>query len=168
MSQAGRHCLCPTQLTADVQLILTNLWSFAGEKKICVVTSVLQQGHWLLMVVVKYLIACLSLVWPVCHRGRVENGTVFDYDHDQVDRNIDSSCHSCFAFLCMYASVETSNSAFSQSGGKQTYCPRSSRNKIQTYKRFKRTLICYATDTQSAHFWGNPLGQGTKWHLNYS
>ena len=71
----------------------------------------------------------------------MENGTVFNYDHDQVDRNIESNCHFCFAFVCVDASAETSNSALIQSGVKQTYCPRSSLNKIQTHERFKRTLI---------------------------
>ena len=37
--------------------------------------------------------------------------------------------------------------------------------KIQTYKRFKRTLIYYDTDTQSANVRGNPLCQATKRHL---
>ena len=40
--------------------------------------------------------------------------------------------------------------------------------KIQTHKRFKRTLICYDTDIQSANFRGNPLRQTTKRHLNNS
>ena len=35
-----------------------------------------------------------------------------------------------------------------------------------THKRFKRTLIYYDIDTQSANFWGNPLRQATKRHLN--
>ena len=35
----------------------------------------------------------------------------------------------------------------------------------QTHKRFKRTLIYYDTDTQSANFWGNPLRQATKQHV---
>ena len=33
-------------------------------------------------------------------------------------------------------------------------------------KMFKRTLIYFGTDTQSAHFQGNPLCHATKWHLN--
>ena len=33
----------------------------------------------------------------------------------------------------------------------------------QTHKGFKRTLIYYDTDAQSAHFGGNPLRQATKW-----
>ena len=37
---------------------------------------------------------------------------------------------------------------------------------IQTQKRFKRTLICYDTNTQSANLRGNPLCQSTKRHLN--
>ena len=37
---------------------------------------------------------------------------------------------------------------------------------IQTHKRFKRTLVYYVTDTQSANFRGNPLCQATKRHLN--
>ena len=36
---------------------------------------------------------------------------------------------------------------------------------VQTHKRFKRTLIYYDTDTQSANFWSNPLCQATKQHL---
>ena len=32
-------------------------------------------------------------------------------------------------------------------------------------KRFKRTLISFNTDTQYAHFQGNPLYQATKQHL---
>ena len=32
-------------------------------------------------------------------------------------------------------------------------------------KRFKRTLIYFNTDTQYAHFRGNPLYQATKRHL---
>ena len=34
--------------------------------------------------------------------------------------------------------------------------------------RFKRTLIYFDTDTQYANFWGNPLCQATKRHLNNS
>ena len=41
-----------------------------------------------------------------------------------------------------------------------------STHKIQTYKRFKRTLIYNNTDTKSAHFRGSPLCQATKRHLN--
>ena len=37
---------------------------------------------------------------------------------------------------------------------------------VQTHKSFKRTLIYYDTDTQSANFWSNPLCQATKQHLN--
>ena len=37
-----------------------------------------------------------------------------------------------------------------------------------TYKRLKRTLICYDTDKQFANFRGNPLCQATKRHLNNS
>ena len=33
-------------------------------------------------------------------------------------------------------------------------------------KKFKRTLIYFNTDTQYAHFRGNPLYQATKRHLN--
>ena len=39
---------------------------------------------------------------------------------------------------------------------------------METHKRFKRTLIYYDIDTQSAHFWGNPLCQATKRYLNNS
>ena len=39
---------------------------------------------------------------------------------------------------------------------------------VQTHKRFKRTLIYYDADTQSANFRGNPLRQATKRHLNNS
>ena len=35
---------------------------------------------------------------------------------------------------------------------------------IQTRNRFRRTLIYYDADTQSAHFWGSPLRQATKQH----
>ena len=35
----------------------------------------------------------------------------------------------------------------------------------QTHKRFRRTLIYQDTNTQSAHFRGNPLCQATKLHL---
>ena len=33
-------------------------------------------------------------------------------------------------------------------------------------KRFTQMLIYFNTDTQYAHFWGNPLYQATKGHLN--
>ena len=33
-------------------------------------------------------------------------------------------------------------------------------------KRFKRMLIYFNTDTQYAHFQGNPLYQATKRHIN--
>ena len=33
-------------------------------------------------------------------------------------------------------------------------------------KRFKQMLIYFNPDTQYANFWGNPLYQATKWHLN--
>ena len=36
---------------------------------------------------------------------------------------------------------------------------------IQT-QRFRRMLIYFNTDTQYAHFGGNPLYQATEWHLN--
>ena len=39
---------------------------------------------------------------------------------------------------------------------------------IQTHKRFKRTLIYYNRDTQSANVRGNPLRQATKRYLNNS
>ena len=41
-------------------------------------------------------------------------------------------------------------------------------DKIQTRKRFKRTLIYHDTEGQSAHFRGDPLRQATKRHLNNS
>ena len=41
-------------------------------------------------------------------------------------------------------------------------------DKIQTHKRFKRTLNYYDIDTQSANVRGNPLRQATKRHLNNS
>ena len=41
-------------------------------------------------------------------------------------------------------------------------------NHIQTHKTFKTMLIYCDTDTQSAHFQGNPLCHATKWHLNDS
>ena len=37
-----------------------------------------------------------------------------------------------------------------------------------THERFKRMLIYYDTDTQSANYGGNPLCQATKRHLNNS
>ena len=40
-------------------------------------------------------------------------------------------------------------------------------DKIQTHKRFKRTLFI-KTKTQSANFWGNPLCQATKRHFCFS
>ena len=40
--------------------------------------------------------------------------------------------------------------------------------KILTHKRFKRTLIYYDTDTQSAKFRGSPPCQATKRHLSNS
>ena len=39
---------------------------------------------------------------------------------------------------------------------------------VPNIKRFKWTLIYFNTDTQYAHFRGNPLYQATKWHLNAS
>ena len=37
--------------------------------------------------------------------------------------------------------------------------------RIQTHKRFRKTLIYFDTDTQSANFRGNPLCQATKQQL---
>ena len=40
-----------------------------------------------------------------------------------------------------------------------------SKRKIQTHKRFKRTLIYSDTNPHSPHFRGNPLCQDAEWHL---
>ena len=40
--------------------------------------------------------------------------------------------------------------------------------KVQTHKRFKRTLIYLDTNTQSANFRGNPLCQAQKKRRNYN
>ena len=54
------------------------------------------------------------------------------------------------------------------SGQDEVQVLRSDTKKIQTHKRFKRTLIFYDIDTQSANFQSNPLRQATKRHLNKS